>query len=180
MPVQLLLSMLRNPASTGALLPSSRGLARTMACAACGADRIVELGAGTGSVTHALIENLPRTPLTAVEIQPALANTLRQRFPGIDIRQAPADQIINALAEQSGRIVLVSSLPFRSLPQEVRLNTVASLCGFLAGHPERRLVQFTYQPRAPFRVPDGLQWAHIATVWANTPPAGVWELRARA
>lgn len=180
MPVQLLLSMLRNPASTGALFPSSRGLARAMADAASGAERVVELGAGTGPVTHALIEALPYVPLTAVEIEPALAATLRQRFPDVDVQLAPASQVIDALASSTERIVLVSSLPFRSLPQPARISTVMSLCNFLSHHPERRLVQFTYQPRAPFSVPAGLRWAHVATVWANTPPAGIWELQACA
>ena len=50
MPVELLFALLRNPASTGAVLPSSRTLANAMANAAVGADAVIELGAGTGPV----------------------------------------------------------------------------------------------------------------------------------
>ena len=90
MPVQLLLAMLRNPASTGAVMPSSRTLANAMAGAAVGADTVVELGAGTGPVTEALLRRLPGVPLIAVELQPALARRLQARFPTVDVRQAAA------------------------------------------------------------------------------------------
>lgn len=179
MTVQMILSMLRDPARTGALLPSSRGLARAMAAAAGDAERIVELGAGTGAITRALLAALPEVPFTAVEIQPALADTLRRRFPHLDVRVAPAGEVVDGLDDATGRVVLVSALPFRSLPRAVRSETVASLCRFLAADPQRRLIQFTYQPRAPFRAPRGLRWRYLTTVWANTPPAGVWELSRR-
>ena len=178
MPVQLLLAMLRNPASTGAVMPSSRTLANAMAGAAVGADTVVELGAGTGPVTEALLRRLPGVPLIAVELQPGLARRLQARFPTVDVRQAAAKEVVDDLIERPGRLVLVSSLPFRSLPREVAAETVDSLCRFLAQDGERKLVQFTYQPRAPFAVPRQLRWHRRAVVWRNTPPAGVWELQA--
>lgn len=177
MPVQLLFALLRNPASTGAVLPSSRALANAMANAAVGADEVVELGAGTGPVTEALLHTLPGVPLIAVELQPKLARGLRARFPAVDVRQASAKHVVDSLAERAGRLVLVSSLPFRSLPREVGVETVDSICRFLSHSAERRLVQFTYQPRAPFAAPRGLRWHRRAVVWRNTPPAGVWELQ---
>ena len=178
MTVQLLLSMLRAPASTGAVLPSSRSLANAMANAAADAEGVVELGAGTGPVTRALLERLPDVPLIIVELQPALARQLRRQFPGADVRTAAADEVVDSLADVPGRIVLVSSLPFRSLPLPARTRTIHSICEFLSANPERRLVQFTYQPRAPFRAARGLRWQRITTVWTNTPPAGVWVLQA--
>ncbi|OPZ02768.1 MAG: 16S ribosomal RNA methyltransferase KsgA/Dim1 family protein [Alphaproteobacteria bacterium ADurb.BinA305] len=178
MPVDLLFAMLRNPASTGAVLPSSRTLANAMAGAALGAETVIELGAGTGPVTEALLRRLPGVPLIAVELQPALARRLQARFPTVDVRQAAAKEVVDGLIERPGRLVLVSSLPFRSLPKEVAAETVDSLCRFLAHDGERKLVQFTYQPRAPFAVPRQLRWHRRAVVWRNTPPAGVWELQA--
>lgn len=180
MPVELLLAMLRNPASTGALLPSSRALANAMASAASGADLLVELGAGTGAVTDALLKRLPGVPLIAVELQPSFTRTLRARYPAVDVRQASAKQVVDSLDGCAGKVVLVSSLPFRSLPKKVAAETVDSLCSFLADRPERKLVQFTYQPRAPFAAPADLHWQRTAVVWRNTPPAGIWELRAEA
>ncbi len=178
MPVELLFALLRNPASTGAVLPSSRTLANAMANAAVGADAVIELGAGTGPVTDALLRKLPGVPLIAVELQASMARRLQARFPAVDVRQASAKQVVDGLIDRPGRLVLVSSLPFRSLPKEVGAETVDSICAFLAHSPERKLVQFTYQPRAPFAAPRGLRWHRRAVVWRNTPPAGIWELQA--
>ncbi len=177
MPVQLLLAMLRNPASTGSLLPSSRQLANSMASAAYGADLVIELGAGTGSVTRALLGRVPASALIAVEIQPAMATMLRSRFPGVDVRHASAKHVLDTLADRPGKVTVVSSLPFRSLPRHVATETAESLCRFLAVSPSRKLVQFTYQPRAPFKASHNLHWTRTGFIWKNTPPAGVWELQ---
>lgn len=178
MHLQLLMAMLRNPGSTGTLLPSSRALANTMANAAAGADLVIELGAGTGPVTDALLDKLPDVPLIAVELQPSLAHRLQRRYPDVDVRQASAKEVVDELIDYPGKIVLVSSLPFRSLPEHVAIETAHSLCRFLAHKPDRKLVQFTYHPRAPFPAPRLLRWKRTAVVWRNTPPAGIWELRA--
>ena len=178
MPVELLYALLRNPASTGAVLPSSQRLANAMASAAVGADAVIELGAGTGPVTEALLRKLPGVPLIAVELQPTLVRRLRARFPAADVRQASAKQVVDSLMALPGQVVLVSSLPFRSLPKDVVTETVDSICRFLAHNAERKLVQFTYQPRAPFAAPRHLRWQRRAVVWRNTPPAGIWELQA--
>lgn len=178
MPVELLIAMLRDPASTGALLPSSRALASAMANAATGADLIVELGAGTGAVTRALLHAQSHVPLIAVELQAPLAQRLKACCPTVDVRQAAAKEVVDALFDAQGKVVLVSSLPFRSLPRRVASETAACFCRFLAQDPERKLVQFTYQPRAPFSAPPGLRWQRTSVVWRNTPPAGIWELQA--
>ncbi|NMF90426.1 class I SAM-dependent methyltransferase [Aromatoleum petrolei] len=175
--LQLLVAMLRDPGSTGTLLPSSRALANALASAADGADLVVELGAGTGPVTDALLAKLPGVPLIAVELQAALAQRLRHRYPAADVREATARQVVDSLYDHPGRIVLVSSLPFRSLPAHVVHETAHSLCRFLAHSPERKLVQFTYHPRAPFPAPRHLRWRRTSVIWRNTPPAGIWELR---
>lgn len=177
MPVQLLIAMLRSPGSTGSLVPSSRYLANAMANSAAGAERLIELGAGTGPVTAALLSRWPGIPLMAVELQPRLAHRLQRHYPDVDVRQATAKEVVDAHIDAPGRIVLVSSLPFRSLPADVAADTAASLCSFLARSPERRLIQFTYQPRAPFKPQPGLRWRRLTTIWRNTPPAGVWELQ---
>ena len=97
MPVELLFALLRNPASTGAVLPSSRTLANAMANAAVGADAVIELGAGTGPVTDALLRKLPGVPLIAVELQASMARRLQARFPAVDVRQASAKQVVDGL-----------------------------------------------------------------------------------
>jgi len=82
MPVELLFALLRNPASTGAVLPSSRRLANAMANAALGADAVVELGAGTGPVTEALLRKLPGVPLDRGRAPAHAGAALADAIPG--------------------------------------------------------------------------------------------------
>lgn len=180
MRLAFLLAALTHPGTVGAVLPSSRDLAQAMAQAAQGAGLLVELGAGTGAITAELRREHPRTPLVAVELQRDLARHLRRRHPGIEVRQQPAHEALAGLADAPADAVVVSSLPFRSLPDELRRPSIEAVCEFLCAGADRRLVQYTYQPRIPFPVPPDapLQWRRLCTVWRNVPPAGVWELRA--
>lgn len=175
----LWLQLLRTPALTGALLPSSRHLAQAMARAAGQVQHLVELGAGTGALTKALRRQLPQASLIAVEIQPLLAQQLRSTFAGLDVREEAAHAVLDQLAYASPAAV-VSSLPFRSLPQDLRATTTVSIESFLRRVPGSRLVQFTYQPRVPFQASTDLQWRKACCVWRNAPPAGVWVLQSRS
>ncbi len=157
-------------------MPSSRYLALAMVRAAGEVHHVVELGAGTGPVTKELRNHLPEASLVAVEIQPSLAKKLRTQFSGLDVRQDCAHEVLNGLA-YPGPAAVVSSLPFRSLPQDLREVTVASIEQFLRRVPGSKLVQFTYQPRAPFEASADFRWHKDCLVWRNAPPAGVWVLQ---
>lgn len=172
----LLLHLLRTPGLTGAFAPSSRYLASAMVRAAGEVSHVVELGAGTGPVTKALRGRLPKASLVVVEIQPRLAQRLRTDFGGLDVRQSSAHEVLDDLVFP-GPAALVSSLPFRSLPQELREVTVASIERFLHRVPDSKLVQFTYLPRAPFEASAEFRWQRTDWVWRNAPPAGVWILQ---
>ncbi len=167
------------PSTVGAILPSSRHLAHAMAEAADGADHLIELGAGTGAITEALRQRHPDVPTAVVEMEPKLAQHLRLRFPGVKVLAVPAHEALEgATPSVSGSTVLVSSLPFRSLPEHWRLRSSLAIEAFLLAHPQRRLVQYTYQPRAPFDLDQArrLRWRRLSVVWRNAPPAWIWEL----
>lgn len=119
----LLLHLLKTPGLTGAFTPSSRYLASAMVRAAGEVNHVVELGAGTGPVTKALRSRLPNASLVVVEIQPRLAQRLRTDFGGLDVRQNSAHEVLDDLVFPAPAAV-VSSLPFRSLPQALRELTV--------------------------------------------------------
>ncbi|HSN40007.1 MAG TPA: hypothetical protein VLT92_07410 [Burkholderiales bacterium] len=167
---------LKSPTLFGAIAPSSRYLARVMAGHADGADALVELGAGTGIITTDLVRRHPGVPLIIFEQNPVLAGRLRGRFPQATVIAACFHTRADALSHLPDCAVFVSSLPFRSLPSEIAAPTICALQRLLLDTPQRRLVQYTYQPRAPFKPPAGLAWRRRATVWRNAPPAGVWEL----
>jgi phospholipid N-methyltransferase len=111
-----------------------------------------------------------------------LAEHLDTRFPGIEVRAAPAHVVLHDLRDITARTVVVSSLPFRSLPRRWRDGTSGAIEQFLVAYPQRRLIQYTYQPRVPFDLRHGqlLRWQRRGVVWRNAPPAWVWELAARS
>ncbi len=129
---------------------------------------VVELGAGTGSVTKELRHRLPDASLVAVEMHSGLAQQLRNMFSGLDVRHGLV---------YPDPVAVVSSLPFRSLPQDMREVRMDSIERFLRRVPGSRLVQFTYQPRAPFEASADFRWHKTCSVWRNAPPAGVWVLQ---
>ena len=171
-----------NPALVGAVCPSSPWLAAAMANAARGARLLVELGAGTGAITQALVTQHPAVPLVAVELQRGLARLLQQRFAHVDVRRASAHEVLDTLHDLAPpQTVLVSSLPFQSLPAEWRDTTTQAIARFLRADARRRLVQYTYRLKAPYDLPPGsdLHWTRVGRVWRNAPPASLWSLQRR-
>jgi phosphatidylethanolamine/phosphatidyl-N-methylethanolamine N-methyltransferase len=82
--VRFIRSWLEKPLSTGAVTPSGRVLARTMArCVDIAIPGpVIELGPGTGPVTEALVARgvAPRR-LVLVEFNPTFCRLLRVRYP---------------------------------------------------------------------------------------------------
>lgn len=178
---------LRRPFAVGAVVPSGRLLAEAMArttfAEMTGRDgHVIELGAGTGEVTKALLAaGIPAERLALVERDPELASFLRRHFIGPRIVEGDAARLPKILAEQGIRSVsaVVSSLPLLSLPADVVRGIVEGV--FDALPRGGALVQFTYGPAQP--VPRTLSQAlrlvgtHGPRIWRNMPPAVVWTFR---
>lgn len=178
---------LRNPFSMGAVVPSGRLLAEAMARATLAEMRgrdghVIELGAGTGEVTKALLAaGIPADRLALVEREPELASFLRRHFAGPRIVEGDAARLPAILADQGIGTVsaVVSSLPLLSLPAEVVRGIVLGV--FEALPRGGALVQFTYGPAQP--VPRALsqELRLVGTrgprIWFNVPPAVVWTFR---
>lgn len=54
-------------------------------------ERVLDVGAGTGALTDELVRRSPH--VAAAEPSPAFADALRTRFPGVDVREAPAERL---------------------------------------------------------------------------------------
>src|SRR5579871_964219 len=52
--------------------------------------RVLDVGAGTGALTQELVARLGAENVAAAEPSPDYATVLRERFPGVEIEQAPA------------------------------------------------------------------------------------------
>ena len=159
----------------GAIVPSSARLARELASLALGSDHVLELGAGSGVVTLALTKVVKAEKLQVVELHSGLASSLKRRYPHLNVIQGSAVSALDNYPK-SGAIAVVSSLPFRSLPADMKHLTVQSLLRFLTALPKSMLIQFTYGLGEPFSVSAGFEWRQVKWVMANFPPAGIWVL----
>jgi phosphatidylethanolamine/phosphatidyl-N-methylethanolamine N-methyltransferase len=175
---------LRRPLAVGAVVPSGRWLTDRMARTAVGMMKglpghVIELGAGTGQVTKALLAaGIPTARLALVERDPEMAAFLRRHFSGPRIIEGDAARLPQLLATQGIEQVaaVVSSLPLLSLPAEVVDGIVRGV--FDALPRGGAMVQFTYGPSPPvpqiLRESLKLSGTRSARIWRNVPPAVVW------
>ncbi|MDR3166156.1 MAG: hypothetical protein LBU13_11350 [Synergistaceae bacterium] len=173
----VLKELAQNPRDMGTLFPSSSALAGTMAGAV--SPRMtkngvfVELGAGTGPVTEALLKRgIPAERLIVIEKSPVLAECLLKRFPHVDIRCCGAEEMSVCLPERVRVNAIISSLPFRSLPREVSISIMREVENTLS--LGGIFVQFTYAlvGKMPF-IPTGFRKVRTRLVPFNVPPAKV-------
>lgn len=175
-------SWVRSPLTIGAVLPSGRLLARALAAQIDPRQdgAVVELGPGTGVVTHALLaRGVHPGRLVLVERDPAFCRLLRGRLPGVRVLQADARHLGQSLAEIGIQQVdaVVSSLPLLSLPFAAQHQVLRE--SFHTLSPRGVFVQFTYGFRSPVRHELQhrleLNGRPVARVLRNLPPAVVWR-----
>jgi phosphatidylethanolamine/phosphatidyl-N-methylethanolamine N-methyltransferase len=179
--VRFLRSWIEKPLHMGAVMPSGRLLARTMAQYVDGDSDgpVVELGPGTGAITSALIERgVDQKRLVLVEYNPGFCALLRDRYPHARVVQGDAYRLRDSLRDVLGApaSAVVSGLPLVTKPMQTRLRLVRD--AFLALAPGAPFVQFTYSvtPPIPKSLP-GVSTEASERVWMNLPPARVWVYR---
>lgn len=201
-----LLEAARDLRTVGAVAPSGKSLARALTepvrAQAARPLNILEVGAGTGAVTRALIPQLTQgSYLDVVEANPRFAERLRDlvgTYPGA----AGGSEQIRVHASHVACLdidrrydVIVSGLPFTNFSPH---NVEAIMDRYLELlHPGGILTYFAYRGtrhartllasaaqahrhRAVERVLSDYQRRYATgcpTVWANLPPATVWQLR---
>jgi phospholipid N-methyltransferase len=174
---------LKNPLGVAAVSPSSPQLARQMIHALPPkSTRLIELGGGTGAITEQLLAHgIAPTDLMVLELNEAMHQTLKQRFPDVRLHLANAADV-QRVARDSGFLeagpahAVVSGLGLLSMPRALQREIVAEAFGCL--RPDGRFVQFTYGPASPVArdVLDelGLGARRVSFTWWNVPPATVY------
>jgi len=167
---------LANPLQMGSIVPSSQSLCRLLVKHAATPDGIVlELGAGTGVISRALLDaGLPARRLVVVEIVPDMADHLRTVLPGARVEQGDARDLPTLLHDLDVRIgAVICGVPLVLLPLEQQLRFIASMtavapgCGFL---------HYSYcvtSPLSPSKL--GLTARRLGWTGRNFPPASVWH-----
>lgn len=174
---------LRDPVGVGLPFPSSSWTARRLAQATldavAGSGPVLELGAGTGSVTQALVEaGCAVHRIVAVERDAELCRSLEGRFPGLRVLEGDALQLgpILAAARVDAVSVVLSGLPMRAIPSAVAVRCYGD--AFHALPPGGAIIQYTYGLRPPVdpqaSVPP-FAAAFVGREWRNFPPMGIWR-----
>ena len=179
--VRFLRSWIEKPLHMGAVMPSGKLLARTMAqyVDIKSSGPVVELGPGTGAITSALIERgVDQKRLVLVEYNPSFCALLRDRYPHARVVQGDADSLRESLRNvlSAPASAVVSGLPLVTKPMLTRLKLIRD--AFIALAPGAPFVQFTYSvaPPIPKSLP-GVSTEASERIWMNLPPARVWVYR---
>ncbi len=179
--VHFIRSWLEKPLSTGAVAPSSKLLARTMAAYVDpeAAGPVIELGPGTGPVTEALVaQGVDPARLVLVEFNPTFCRLLRSRYPAATVVQGDAyslQRLLGSLLRQPAAAV-VSGLPLFTKPLKTRLRLMQEAFALMA--PQAPFVQFTYAIVSPIpKALSGVSSEASERIWMNLPPARVWVYR---
>ncbi|MFV1876491.1 class I SAM-dependent methyltransferase [Nioella sp.] len=172
-----LAQLLKKPHQVVALAPSSRALSAEMAATLDPAGGpVIELGAGTGRITQAIIDRgIPVENIHSIEMNPVFCDRLRADFPGLNVYQMSAGVVGDLPVE--GAQAVVSGLPLLSMPYDLQS---AILTGtFKQVGPTGSYIQFTYGPKPPvkaeIRAAMGLTWTTSRKIWGNLPPARVYR-----
>lgn len=173
-------SFLRSPRAVGAVLPTSQRAVRGMldmvdlTQARC----VVEMGAGTGPHTREILARLsPDARFLAFEIDPVLADGLRRELtdPRLEVIADSAEKVDQYLGGQRADVV-VSALPFTSLPEQVRTGLLRSARECLAEHGTMLVLQYSpFMRRQLERAFGSVEW-RLAPL--NVPPAFLFACRA--
>lgn len=179
-------TFLRSPTSVGAVLPSSRYLARALVgrLALLPGELVVEYGPGTGPMTQVIRETLPAgARYLGIELEPRFHDVLQRRYPDLAFHLGSAADVKAILAARGlpAPARIVSGLPFASLPPAVQDAVVTGIVEALReSKGEFRTFQYVhaYGMRAARRFRalmaerfDGFE--RIGPVVRNVPPAFV-------
>jgi phosphatidylethanolamine/phosphatidyl-N-methylethanolamine N-methyltransferase len=179
--MQFIRTWIEKPLSTGAVMPSSKALARTMAryVDPAASGPVIELGPGTGPVTEALVQHgVDPARLILVEFNPDFCRLLRTRYPAATVVQGDAYRLRRLLETyvRSPASAIVSGLPLVTKPVRTRLRLISDAMALLA--PGAPFVQFTYAMVTPIpKALNGIKAEASELIWMNVPPARVWVYR---
>jgi phosphatidylethanolamine/phosphatidyl-N-methylethanolamine N-methyltransferase len=179
--VRFIRSWIERPLSIGAVTPSGKMLARTMASYVDpnSTGPVVELGPGTGPVTEALVEaGVDPSRLVLVEFDPTFCRILRARYPEATLVQGDAygmRRLLETLLLQPAA-AMVSGLPLITKPLRMRLRLLRDAFDLML--PGAPFVQFTYSVASPLpKRMGGFSAEASERIWMNIPPARVWVYR---
>jgi phospholipid N-methyltransferase len=187
MSLRFLAQFLRHPLTTGAIAPSSRGLARAMVSdmGLPEASVVAEYGPGTGAFTGEILGQLaPGALFFAIERNETLLTAFRRRFPAVRSFHDSVANVASVLRGLGAEHVdaVICGLPWASFGNDLQENLLEATVSVL--REGGRFATFAYLQG--LLLPSGQAFKrrlhrHFAqvttsrTVWRNLPPAFVYR-----
>lgn len=185
-PLVLLRGWSRDPVAVGLPVASSAWTARRLAQAVLeaaipGSGPVLELGAGTGPVTRALIEaGCPEDQIVVVERDAELCTTLERQFRDLRVLHGDALQLGEILAQ--ARIpsvsVVLSGLPMRAVAPRAAARCYSG--AFRLMPSGGAIIQYTYGFKSPVDLDESvlkLDATFVGREWRNILPMSIWSYR---
>lgn len=182
-------NFIKKPKQTGAILPSSKklALAITHNIALESATYIVELGAGTGAFTRAILAKKNKNAqFLAIEINEKMAQKLAKKINNVDIEINCAQNLKDILHQKGIQKVdcIISGLPwtfFKDAQQDTLLNVIYE-CLNEGGYFVAFAYAFAFSPfrRRKFERKLGNTFNNVEIpkiVWKNFPPAIIYRCK---
>lgn len=169
---------LANPGRLASLMPSSEALSRLIVDNVRRSDDefVVELGAGTGAITGALLRaGIPPDKVIAVESDGHMARYLRRSFPEITVVEGDAlDMQAHLPREVAGKVgTVICGIPASLLSGDEQRALAETMFSLMP--PGRRFLAYSFKIGSPFRQKKtGLVGRRLAFTLRNSPPASVW------
>lgn len=176
---------LKDPLRVAAVSPSSRELASKMlAQLPPHAERIIELGGGTGAITAAILAHgIEPAHLLVLELNEELHAHLSRRFPDTRVVMGDAREV-EAIAKRTGFLddgpvdAILSGLGLLSMGRATQKAILRS--AFQALGPHGRFIQFTYGPVVPVATEVLMDLDLVSRrsgfTLRNLPPATVYTI----
>lgn len=173
-----------DPLRVAAIAPSGESLARLIT-REIGPDDgpVLELGAGTGVFTRALLaQGVRENDLTLIEYGSDFMRVLQMRFPQARVLWMDASQLAQYKLFPAADVgAVVSGLPLLSMSPRKVMSILNGAFSYL--RPAGAFYQFTYGPRCPVPRPIldrlGLKATRVGGTVRNLPPASVYRITRR-
>lgn len=169
-PVVFFKRFLASPVAVGAVLPTSHATARVMASPINPNGTVLEMGAGTGSITQGILERIQNpSQLTSVEIDPELATEFKANFPGVRLEVGDAEDV---LRNGPSYDAIISGVPFTIMEPEKRKRMFDLVKAKM--NPNGVFVAIQYSLTSKKELKRNFKQVRVAFSPLNVPPAAVY------
>lgn len=184
--IQFLKQFVLHTTKTGAVAPSSKGLADLITDTAGlhSASAVIQFGTGTGVFTEKIIQKIPdETRFFALEINPDFVKATRKRCPQAVVYHDSAANAKKYLGELgiSECDCIICGLPWAAFSEELQNELLDTIIDIL--RPGGKFLTFAYLQG--LLMPAGMRFkkklstrfnsvTKTKTVWLNFPPAFVY------